>query len=216
MGRYSTDITSANAPMSNSGQSTGQQMNNNWPTTFNKPVVALDLNGVIIEDKLLNTTANIVPIQGSLDAIRALRLKGHKVSILSDQPAIMQGNMNTDHMDAAVNQLMQIFGQAGIMTIDGLLYNTSSLNNDEYAKPNVGMVKRIYNDTNGAVDLKKGWYVGDSIEDLKMADNAGAKPVLVLSGNGEKTLKELDRNSNRALKKKTQVYNTLLDFANTL
>jgi len=96
MGRYSTDPNSS-APVPNNqnsavlppsnpysqqfpqGPGPGmQQMQGpppNWPTEFPKPIIGLDLNGTIIEDKLLNNTGNIVPLPGVLDAIRSLRLK---------------------------------------------------------------------------------------------------------------------------------------------
>ena len=227
MGRYSTDINTA-APQptpynqNNPGmqpQPGQQQMMGpppGWPTNFPKPVVGLDLNGVIIEDKLINSTNNIIPINGSLEAIRSLRLKGYKVSIISDQPDIMKGQLTTQQVDNAINYLMSIFGQNGIFTIDGILYNTSSISQDEFAKPNTGMIDRMTRETNGHINFKKGWYVGDSIEDLKMANKAGSKPILVLTGNGNNTLKELDRNNNKELKKKTLVYDNLLSFANSL
>jgi D-glycero-D-manno-heptose 1,7-bisphosphate phosphatase len=238
MGRYSTDINTAAPQPTNQNtavmppsnpfgqnkpgmqpQPGQQQMMGpppGWPTVFPKPIVGLDLNGVIIEDRILNNPGNVVPLPGALEGIRTLRLKGYKLGILSDQPGISNGQMTTQSMDSSIQQLMQIFGNGGIFSIDGVLYNTSSLPQDEYAKPNTGMMNRMQNESGGQVNFKKGWYVGDSIDDLKMADRAGAKPVLVLTGNGNSTLKELDRHSNKDLKKKTLVFNNLLDFANSL
>lgn len=238
MGRYSTNVdTSTQAvnnqnttvlppsnPFSQGAPSMSpapglQQMQGpppNWPTVFSKPIIGLDLNGVIIEDRLLNSVNNLIPIQSALEAIRILRLKGHKLGILSDQPEIANGKMTTQNMDESIQRLMQIFGTAGIFSIDGVLYNTSALAQDEFAKPNTGMINRMQTEFGNQINFKQGWYVGDSINDLKMADRAGAKPVLVLTGNGNKTLKELDRHSNMDLKKKTLVFNNLLDFANSL
>ena len=238
MGRYSTDINTA-APQPTNQNTTvlppsnpfdqnssgmqpqpGQQQMMGpppgWPTDFPKPVIGLDLNGVIIEDKLIDSTNNIIPINGSLEAIRSLRLKGYKVSVISDQPNIMKGLLTTQQVDNAIAYLMSIFGQNGIFTIDGILYNTSSIPQDEFAKPNTGMIDKMTRETNGYINFKKGWYVGDSIDDLKMASKAGAKPILVLTGNGNNTLKELNRNNNKDLKKKTLVYDNLLSFANSI
>ena len=66
------------------------------------------------------------------------------------------------------------------------------------------------------VDWKKGWYVGDKISDLKAADKVGSKPILVLTGHGKETLEKLNTYANRELKKKTLVFNNLLEFVNTL
>ena len=235
MGRYSTDTNQSGPAPSNQNNVTppnsyGQQSYNNslydyqqrpgppssWPTVFPKPIVGLDLNGTIIEDKLLNNTGNVIPLPGALDAVRSLRLKGYKVGIISDQPGIMRNQMTPQDMENALTTLMNMFGQSGIFTIDGVLYNTSNIPQDEYAKPNIGMMQKMQNESGGEVNFKKGWYAGDSMDDLKMADKAGAKPVLVLTGNGQKTLKELGRHHNKDLKKKTLVFDNLLDFANSL
>jgi phosphoglycolate phosphatase-like HAD superfamily hydrolase len=42
--------------------------------------------------------------------------------------------------------------------------------------------------------------VGDKISDLKAAEKTGAIPVLVKTGYGEETLKELERYAHRELK----------------
>ena len=238
MGRYSSDITYA--PTANQSQSTDTSAPGSssvpqqsqmllppghpgvfnsasaWPTKFNKPVVGLDLNGVIVDDvRPLNHPSKLSYIAGSLEAIRIIRTKGHKLTILSDQPDIMNGTLTTQMFDEVITSLMMHFGQAGIMTIDGLYYNTSSMKQDEYAKPNIGMAKRAEQEQL-SINFKKGWYVGDSIEDLKMAEKMGSRPVLVLSGQGRSTLKRLDSHSLKSLKKKTLVFENLLEFSRTL
>jgi histidinol phosphatase-like enzyme len=69
---------------------------------------------------------------------------------------------------------------------------------------------------NPEINWKTGWYVGDKISDLKAAEKAGATPVLVRTGHGAETEQKLNTFANRDLKKKTLIFDTLLDFANTL
>jgi len=215
MGRYSTDIVST-PPSNTPHQGNHSVPDQVWPTTFSKHMVSMDLNGTIIVDKPLTGSQSIELISGVTDAIRTIRLKGHKLFLLSDQPLISKGVITNQQFEQAFQQLMYLFGQAGIMSIDGMLYNTSDLKQDEYAKPNLGMIKRAENELLRGVSFKGGIHVGDSIDDLKMADKAGMKPVLIKSGNWEIALKELDKYSNNALKKKVTVYDSLLQFANTL
>ena len=61
--------------------------------------------------------------------------------------------------------------------------------------------------------MRNGAYVGDSIEDLVMADKAGATPVLVLTGNGKATLTKLELPIYKRLKPKVKVYQNLMEFA---
>ena len=53
------------------------------------------------------------------------------------------------------------------------------------------------------------------IEDVKMAQNGGAKPVLVRTGFGAKTEKENLKGINSKYKD-VQIFDNLLDFANSL
>lgn len=193
-----------------------QEMQRQWPKSFNKPIVGLDRDGTINEDlgEYITDHSQIRYIPGSLDAIRMIRLKGHRLMILTNQGGIYKKMQTTDQVDAVHQSMLQDFGNAGIFSIDGLYYSTSSLKDDLFAKPNPGMFNRARDEHK--VVWKEGWYVGDKISDLKAADRVGARPILVLTGHGEKTLKELDTFANRDLKKKTKIYNNLLEFAQSL
>lgn len=211
MGRFTS------VPAAEVEQQSSNNFNSSWPAVFNKPVIGLDLNGLIVEDKLLTGASAVEVIPEVLDAIRIMRLKGHKVFILSDQPDISKGKITSDNIDESFQQLMQIFGQAGIMSIDGFLYNTSDIKEDDFAKPNIGMVKRAEKEIfKGSVKFKDGWYVGDSLVDLKFADKMGARPILIKTGNYEHALEQLEKFTYKDLKQKTKIYNSLLEFANTL
>lgn len=180
------------------------------------PVVGLDRDGTIIKDigDYITDPNQVVPIPGSLEAIKMLRDKGHRLVILTNQGGIAKGLQTTQQVEDVHTHLMNMFGQNGISSIDGLYYSTSSMKEDIFAKPNIGMFNRAKDELK--VDWKKGWYVGDKISDLKAAEKAGSKPILVLTGHGKETLEKLNTYANRELKKKTLVFNNLLEFVNTL
>jgi len=205
-----------NKNASNQSQQNQQAAMNNWPKQFPKPVVGLDRDGTIIEDvgDYITNFSQVRFIPGSLEAIKMIRLKGHQLMILTNQAGISKGLQTTDQVDAVHNEMMQAFGNAGIFSINGLLYSTSNLKDDLFAKPNIGMFDRARKEQK--VNWKQGWYVGDKISDLKAADRAGAKPILVLTGHGNETLEKLDTFANRQLKAKTLVFNNLLEFAKSL
>jgi D-glycero-D-manno-heptose 1,7-bisphosphate phosphatase len=195
----------------------GQQQNSvDWPIDFPNPIVGLDRDGTIIEDmgSYITDVSQVTPIEGSLDAIKKIRMKGHRLMILTNQAGITKGLQTMQQVDTVHNHLLNIFGNAGILSIDGILYSTSNLKEDIYAKPNVGMFNKARDENK--INWKQGWYVGDKISDLKAADKVGAKPVLVLTGHGKETLEKLNTFANRELKKKTLVFNNLLEFADTL
>lgn len=183
-----------------------------------KPVVGIDRDGIINTIPLkgyVSSPSELQVIDGVLDAILLIKSKGYRVSIISDQPHISKGLITQFDVDNVNVRLMQIFGEAGIMSIEGLYFNTSDAKEDMYAKPNPGMFKRCENENPG-VDFSKGYYVGDSIVDLKSAVKVKAKPILIRTGNGEETEKQLNKFSNQDLKKKARIYSSLLEFANDL
>lgn len=188
-------------------------------TTYDKPVVGLDRDGVI---NMLGPGEGYVyrpemfqPIPGSLEAIALIRSKGYKIVILTNQAGIHKKLYTQYDVDIVHQYLMQLLGQAGCPSIDALYYATTNLKEDEYAKPNVGMFKRAERE-HPHIEFNKGWYVGDSMRDLKAADKIGAKPILVRTGHGTDTEAELDKFAQRELKKKTVVFDTLMDFAQSL
>ena len=192
----------------------GSQPPADWPTTFNGPVIGIDRDGVVNEWKnVIKRYEDVKFINGSLEAIKQLRLKGHKLVLFADQPNIMKGLMTGQDVNNLQGFYMQNFGQAGIMNIDGFYFNQSDDPRDPYAKPNIGMLKRAENEI--GLDFSKGYYVGDTIEDIKMAQKAGAKPILVRTGKGAKTEKEYLKGINNKYDD-VQVFDNLLSFVNSL
>jgi len=180
------------------------------------PVIGLDRDGTINIDKGTYVTKKVdfEPIPGSLEAIKMMREKGYDVVILTNQAGIMKGLMDPADVDIVHNYMLELLGKIGCKNINGLYYSTTNLKEDIYAKPNIGMFKRAADEI--GVDWKNGVYVGDKMSDLKAAVKAKARPVLVKTGYGEETVEKLKSFANKDLKKQTEVYDTLLDFANTL
>lgn len=237
MGRYTTTVPADNmssqmapqqtyniSPYGNPygqqsyGQPQQQMQPPDWPTVFPKPIIGLERNGVFVQDieGTISSSGQISYIPGSLEAIKIMRLKGYKVVILFDEPGIQKGKVTTNQVDALNQYFMQSFGAAGIMSIDGLLYSTTELKEDLYAKPNVGMFKRAETEFPSGIKWNEGWFVGHNLKDAVAADKVGAKPVILKTGNGEKTLKKMETTGNRGLLNKTLVFDNLLEFANSL
>jgi D-glycero-D-manno-heptose 1,7-bisphosphate phosphatase len=178
--------------------------------------IGLDRDGTINQDigSYVLRPDQFIPIPGSIEAVTLLKRKGYNVVILTNQAGIMKGLMTPSDVDAVHEYMLQLLGQAGCSSIDGIYYSTTNLKDDIYAKPNVGMFKRA--EVEQRLKFKGGAFVGDKISDLKAADKIHALPVLVRTGHGLETIEKLETFSNRNLKKKTQIFNTLWDFADSL
>ncbi len=178
--------------------------------------IGLDRDGTINRD--LGTYVvhpdQFEPIPGSLEAVALIRQKGYNVVVITNQAGISKGLMTTDDVDRVHQRMLELLGKAGCRSIDGIYYSTTSQKNDPYAKPNIGMFKEA--EKNHNLKFQGGAYVGDKISDLKAASKIGALPILVKTGYGEETVEKLNTFANRQLKKKTQIFDNLWEFADSL
>ena len=209
MSRFSIETSLNNVasqgPVSNGGY---------WPTLFPNETIGIERSGVIINDGNILTPDDVIPIPGALEAIRMMRLKGYKVVIFFNEPLISQGLMTPYNVDLTNQRLMELFGQAGIQTIEGLLYSTTSMKQDIFSMPNTGMMKKA--EVDFRVKFKGGYFVGDKLYNLKAGLSSGARPILIKSGQFNNTAEKLETFANRDLKKNTKVFNSLLEFSNSL
>lgn len=191
-----------------------------WSGGFAAPtkcVIGLDRDGVINRD--LGTYCYKVedfdPIAGSLEAITDLRRKGYKIVIITDQGGIEKGLFTQQDVDTVHEHMFKLLGEAGCPSIDALYYSASSRKEDPFAKPNTGMFERCERE-HKHIKFKGGYYVGDKIKDLKAAVNIGARPILVRTGYGLETEKELQKFTYRELKRKTLIFDNLKSFVETM
>lgn len=180
------------------------------------PVIGLDRDGTINKDlgAYVTRPEDFEPIPGSLEAIKMMRDKGYDVVILTNQAGIHKKIMTEVDVDRVNYRMLELLGSIGCTSINGLYYAMTNLKEDIYAKPNIGMFERATKEI--GVDWTKGFYVGDKISDLKAAQKAKARPILVKTGHGEETVEKLNSYANKNLKKRTKVYNNLLSFAQDL
>lgn len=182
-----------------------------------KCVIGLDRDGVINRD--LGTYCfrpeDFDPIPGSIDAIATLRRKGYKIVVITDQGGIEKGLYKEADVEAVHTKMLQLLGEAGCSSIDAIYYSASSRKEDPFAKPNLGMFKRCEREIKD-IKFREGYYVGDKMKDLKAAYDIGAIPVLVRTGYGLETERDLEKFTYRKIKSKTLVFNDLMDFSRSI
>jgi D-glycero-D-manno-heptose 1,7-bisphosphate phosphatase len=189
----------------------------NLPPERSKCVIGLDRDGVINKDLMdyCWKIEDFEPIPGSIEAVALLRRKGYKIVIITDQGGIEKSLYTPEDVDKLHVHMLDLFGQAGCRSIDAIYYSASSRKEDPYAKPNTGMFKRCENEIKD-IKFNQGYYVGDKIKDLKAAMNIGAKPILVRTGYGLETERELNKFTYRKLKAKALIFDDLQSFVKSL
>ncbi len=171
-------------------------------------LVILDRDGVINEDSpdYIKSPAEWHPVPGSLEAIALLCQSGFRVFVASNQSGIGRGYFDFDALFAIHDKMQRALAEVG-GRIEGVSYAPEHPEAaSEMRKPAPGMLLDLARRLNISLDGVP--FVGDSGSDLDAARAAGARPVLVLSGNGESTKKKQTEND-------FEVYDNLLAFART-
>jgi D-glycero-D-manno-heptose 1,7-bisphosphate phosphatase len=153
-------------------------------------LVILDRDGVINRDseQFIKSPDEWRPIPGSLEAIARLNHAGFRVVVATNQSGIGRGLFDMATLNAIHEKMHRALALVG-GRIDALFYcpHTSESQCD-CRKPKTGMLQEI--GMRLGVDLTGVPSIGDSVRDLQAAEAVGAQPILVLTGKGEKTLRD--------------------------
>ncbi|OOZ40093.1 D-glycero-beta-D-manno-heptose-1,7-bisphosphate 7-phosphatase [Solemya pervernicosa gill symbiont] len=151
-------------------------------------LVILDRDGVINEDSddFIKTPDEWVPIPGSLEAIARLNSAGYRVVVITNQSGIARGLFDTETLISIHDKMHNLLAEMG-GEVEAVLFCPHGPKDDcSCRKPRGGMFKQLASRL--GIDLNGVPAVGDSGRDLEAAASAGALPVLVRSGKGERTL----------------------------
>ena len=151
-------------------------------------LVVLDRDGVINadSDEYIKSPEDWTPIPGSLEAIARLTQAGFRVVVATNQAGLGRGLFDMAALNAMHDKMHKAVNQLG-GRVDAVFF-CPHLPDAGCAcrKPQPGMLLEIAE--RFKLPLAGVPAIGDSLRDLQAASAAGARPVLVLTGKGEKTL----------------------------
>jgi D-glycero-D-manno-heptose 1,7-bisphosphate phosphatase len=153
-------------------------------------LIVLDRDGVINydSDQFIKSPDEWRAIPGSLEAVARLNHAGYRVVVATNQSGIGRGLFDMAMLNAIHEKMHKALAQAGAR-LDAIFFcpHTADAKCD-CRKPKPGMLIEIGRRFN--TDLSGVPCIGDSLRDLLAADAIGAQPMLVLTGKGEKTLRD--------------------------
>ena len=155
-------------------------------------LIILDRDGVINQDSdaYIKSPDEWIPIPGSLEAIAKLNREGYTVAVATNQSGLARGYFDLKALSAMHRKMETLLSDMGGQ-IDAVFYCPHGPKDGcDCRKPQPGMLHEI--GERFQVNLKKVFFIGDTISDMKAATAAGVKPVLVRTGKGEKTELLLD------------------------
>ena len=182
--------------------------------TKNK-VIVLDRDGVINHDSdaFIKSVDEWQPINGSIEAIAKLTEAGYRVFVLTNQSGIARGLLSIEtlgHIHAKMRHLVS----AANGSIEDIYFCPHGPDDQcDCRKPLPGLYKQLAEQHN--VSFSGVFSIGDSIRDFEAAQAAGATPVLVLTGKGEKS-KQLITSKNDHFFHNIPTYANLADFVEQL
>jgi D-glycero-D-manno-heptose 1,7-bisphosphate phosphatase len=155
-------------------------------------LVILDRDGVINEDHddFIKSLDEWIPLPGSIEAIARLSKHGFTVTVATNQSGLGRGKFTLDDLEAMHERLDELVEAEG-GTIAGIFYCPHTPeDNCECRKPKGGLIDAIERELQ--VSARGAWLIGDALRDLQAALSRDCKPVLVLTGKGEKTRAEIN------------------------
>jgi len=173
-------------------------------------LVILDRDGTINHDSdhYIKSVDEWRPLKGSLEAIARLTQAGYRIVVATNQSGIARGLFSTRTLFDIHEGLQRAAVQAG-GRIDAFFFCPHAADAAcQCRKPQPGMLLEVARRFN--IALKDTYMVGDALRDVQAAAAAGARPVLVLTGKGQKTQAEGN------LPPGTQVFQDLAAFAEHL
>ena len=173
-----------------------------------KGLLILDRDGVINQDSsdFVKSPAEWLPLPGSIAAIARLSRAGYTVAVASNQSGLARGRLGRAALRAMHRKLRRLVEAEGGEVARIVVCPHGPDDGCNCRKPMPGLLLRLarhFDTSLAGVPV-----VGDSLRDLQAAARAGADPVLVRTGNGERTLRELPKEL-----QDVPVYNDLAAFA---
>ncbi|MCW9025053.1 MAG: D-glycero-beta-D-manno-heptose 1,7-bisphosphate 7-phosphatase [Gammaproteobacteria bacterium] len=153
-------------------------------------LIILDRDGVINQDSdnFIKSVEEFIPLPGSLEAITKLNKAGYTVAVATNQSGIGRGYFDEATLSAMHEKLHRLLAETG-GHIDYIVHCPHIADDHcDCRKPKPGLLLQIKQHFNTPLDNVP--VVGDSLRDLQSAQEVGAKPHLVKTGKGLRTLKQ--------------------------
>lgn len=162
-------------------------------------LVVLDRDGVINYDSedYIKSEAEWEAIPGSLEAIARLNNAGVMVAVATNQSGIARGLLDLDSLNA-IHQRLRLRLNAVGGRIEVIAFCPHGPTDDcDCRKPLPGLLREIRRRT--GISLREAPVIGDARRDLEAARQVGARPILVRTGKGQRTERELPQDFGEVL-----------------
>ncbi len=161
--------------------------------------VFIDRDGTLNEDiGYVSTPDELVLYPWAAEAVRLINESGLLTVVITNQSGIARGMYTEETLDAIHSRMIEELAREGAR-IDAVYYcphhpdvwDARYRIACECRKPRTGMLDKAAREHR--IDLARSFVIGDKASDITLADNAGARGALVLTGYGRETIAHPDR-----------------------
>lgn len=159
--------------------------------------VFLDRDGTINEEvNYLTSKEDLVIFPRIKDALTKLKNLGFLNIVITNQSGIARGYLTEETLKEIHDAMDSVLNTDGKPLIDEYYYSPHHVDGvvpeftgeSDDRKPGTGMIEKALKKYD--IDIKESFLIGDSLADMKSAENAGLRKILVKSGYGTKTRNE--------------------------
>lgn len=150
--------------------------------------VLLDRDGVINQDSdaYIKTPDEWQPIPGSIEAIALLNEHDFKVVVITNQSGLARGLYDRETLEHIHAKMLDLCRQNNAK-IEAIFYCPHLPDDDcTCRKPKTGLLEQFSN--HYQVDLNDIYFVGDTLKDIQAGQSVNARPLLVKTGKGLRTI----------------------------
>lgn len=168
-------------------------------TQPSRQAVFIDRDGTLNEDiGYVSTPDELVLYPWAAAAVRRINESGLLAVVITNQSGIARGMYTEKTLDAIHSRMIHELAREGAR-IDAVYYcpHHPDVGDAQYRiececrKPRTGMLDKASREHR--IDLAGSYVIGDKASDIKLAENAGARGALVLTGYGGETVAHPDR-----------------------
>jgi D-glycero-D-manno-heptose 1,7-bisphosphate phosphatase len=161
--------------------------------------VFIDRDGTLNKDiGYASTPDELILYPWSAEAVRLINESGLLTVVITNQSGIARGMYTEETLHTIHSRMIEELAREGAR-IDAVYYcpHHPEVGDAQYRvacecrKPRTGMLEQAAREHK--VDLAQSFVIGDKASDIKLAENAGARAALVLTGYGRQTIAHPDR-----------------------
>jgi D-glycero-D-manno-heptose 1,7-bisphosphate phosphatase len=167
--------------------------------------IILDRDGTINIGQQYITALNKTRIyRDAPTALKKLQDAGYKLVVFTNQACVGRGIITEELLKKINTRIIKLYKATGV-NLSRIYYcpHHPEAQIPKYRKacscrkPATGMLRKAKREF--GIDFRHSFVIGDALKDLEAGKKVGAKTILVLTGNGRRSLKELKPRTRKAV-----------------